>query len=134
MTSFLGVIALLLILGGIALGVRSVTGHGGYSGDPRGADVVKFEIDSDAVGRSEPVSLVIPPGAKDTGRPVLVFLHGRSGDEDPFLPGDDALEGALAASGIDFTEHRWPGAHDGDYWNSHWDEYLDFYADALEKC
>ena len=276
-TGFLGLMALLLILGGITLGVRTVIDDGDFSGDPRGAAVVKFEIDSGAVGRSEPVSLVIPPGAKDEGRPLLVFLHGRSGDEnstlvdamfaeldalgdrapvvvapdgggssywhdrdsgewgdyvfdevipqalersganperiaiggismggfgaldiarlhpgafcavgghspaiwasagetapgafddaadfadhdlvlaagtdpaglagprlwldagdqDPFLAGDDALEAALAASGVDFTEHRWPGAHDGDYWNSHWASYLDFYAGALERC
>jgi enterochelin esterase-like enzyme len=57
-----------------------------------------------------------------------------AGDEDPFLPGDDAFAAALAGSGIEIEEHRWPGGHEGEYWNEHWDEYLRFYADALERC
>jgi S-formylglutathione hydrolase FrmB len=57
-----------------------------------------------------------------------------AGDEDPFLPGDDAFAAALAGSGIEIEEHRWPGGHEGEYWNQHWDEYLRFYARALERC
>ena len=34
---------------------------------------------------------------------------------------------------IDFvTFHIWPGGHDGDYWNKHFDEYVKFYADACD--
>lgn len=57
-----------------------------------------------------------------------------AGDEDPFLPGDDAFIAELESSGADLTSERWPGGHDSDYWNSHWDEYLAFYADALAEC
>jgi S-formylglutathione hydrolase FrmB len=74
-----------LALAGAAVAAILVAGGQGYSGDPRGADVEQFEIDSGAVGRSEPVSLVIPPGAKDEGRPLLVLLHGRDGDENSML-------------------------------------------------
>ena len=28
----------------------------------------------------------------------------------------------------------WPGAHEGNYWRSHWDDYLRFYASALARC
>lgn len=269
--------AALVVGGAIAFGIWTVIDDGTYSGDPQGADVEKFDIDSEAVGRSEPVSLVIPPGAEGEGRPLLVFLHGRNGDEnstlvdamfdelkdlgdkapivvapdggggsywhdrddgdwgtyvvdevipeaiersgadpdrvaiggismggfgaldiarlnpgafcavgahspaiwatagetapgafddaedfsnhdlvaaastdpagldgpelwldagdeDPFVPGDDAFLGALTSSGIEVEDRRWPGAHTGDYWNEHWDEYLDFYARALDRC
>jgi S-formylglutathione hydrolase FrmB len=27
-----------------------------------------------------------------------------------------------------------PGGHDSDYWNSHWGEYMRFYAQALAAC
>lgn len=45
-----------------------------------------------------------------------------------------AFTDALAASGLSVEEHHWPGAHDGDYWNAHWDEYLRFYGSALADC
>ena len=47
------------------------------------------------------------------------------GDEDPFIPGDDALAQAM---GVEV--HRYPGEHDREYWDAHWPEYLRFYANA----
>jgi S-formylglutathione hydrolase FrmB len=57
-----------------------------------------------------------------------------AGDEDPFLPGDEAFAAALRSAGAPLTERSWPGGHDEDYWNSHWAAYLRFYADALSQC
>jgi S-formylglutathione hydrolase FrmB len=58
-----------------------------------------------------------------------------AGAEDPFQPGDRAFAGALENAGDDVTAKLTrPGGHDGDYWNSHWGEYLRFYANALAKC
>jgi len=57
-----------------------------------------------------------------------------AGDDDPFVPGDDAFVSALEGSGIAIDRHSWPGGHDGDYWNAHWARYLRFYADALADC
>jgi S-formylglutathione hydrolase FrmB len=57
-----------------------------------------------------------------------------TGDEDPFVPGVDAFAAALDSIGAPLTEKRWPGGHDGEYWASHWDEYMGFYADALQDC
>ena len=45
------------------------------------------------------------------------------GTEDPFVPGARALASATGAK-----VHSYPGAHNWDYWDSHWDEYLRFYA------
>ena len=57
-----------------------------------------------------------------------------AGEEDPFLPGDGAFTDALGAAGVAVSSKTWPGGHDSEYWQRHWDEYLDFYADALAKC
>jgi S-formylglutathione hydrolase FrmB len=57
-----------------------------------------------------------------------------AGDRDPFLPGDEAFLAALEAAGADVTAHTWPGGHDRDYWDRHWEDYLEFYADELERC
>jgi S-formylglutathione hydrolase FrmB len=57
-----------------------------------------------------------------------------AGDEDPFRPGDDAFAQALELVGADATVHIWPGAHEGEYWDAHWRDYLRFYARALRRC
>jgi endo-alpha-1,4-polygalactosaminidase (GH114 family) len=41
----------------------------------------------------------------------------------------EALAGALG-----IRARRWPGGHDGDYWNEHWPDYARFYARALARC
>ena len=41
-----------------------------------------------------------------------------AGDADPFRPGDDAFAANLRAAGAHASVHRWPGGHDGDYWNA----------------
>jgi S-formylglutathione hydrolase FrmB len=65
-----------------------------------------------------------------TGQPLWID----SGDEDPFIPGDDALIAALESAGADLTASREPGGHESEYWNGRWDEYLGFYAKALAQC
>jgi S-formylglutathione hydrolase FrmB len=271
----LAVLCLLSVLG-VGLAIWTLATDEGYDADPQGAEVTRLSVDSDAIGASQPVSVVIPAGGGE-GRPLLVFLHGRgddeqsylvepmfealhglgdrapvvafpdggdssywhdrssgewaryvidevipeaveasgadadrvaiggismggfgafdlarlnpgefcavgghspaiwatagetaagafddaddfaghdlvtaaatdpagldgpelwldAGDADPFLPGDDAFVAGLEASGLTIERHTWPGGHDGEYWNAHWDEYLDFYAEALAAC
>ena len=57
-----------------------------------------------------------------------------AGDADPFRPGDAAFAANLRAAGAHTSVHRWPGGHNGDYWNAHWGDYLRFYARALKRC
>jgi len=40
------------------------------------------------------------------------------------------LADELRDNGADVTFHMWPGAHEGPYWDRHFKDYLDFYADA----
>jgi S-formylglutathione hydrolase FrmB len=68
---------------------------------------------------------------------VAMARHGRparhvwldAGDADPFVPGDRAL-----ASALGIRLHTAPGGHDDKYWHAHYDDYLRFYARALELC
>jgi S-formylglutathione hydrolase FrmB len=57
-----------------------------------------------------------------------------AGNDDPFLPGDEAFESALRSAGLDPVVRGGSGGHDSGYWNGNWREYLGFYARALNKC
>ena len=50
--------------------------------------------------------------------------------KDELRPPDALLARELRARGADVSFHVWPGDHDGDYWDKHFDEYLNFYVEA----
>jgi enterochelin esterase-like enzyme len=57
------------------------------------------------------------------------------GDQDWFVPGNEAFVTALEQSTkTSLTAHVWPGGHDAAYWDTHWPEYLNFYAKSLSHC
>jgi S-formylglutathione hydrolase FrmB len=56
------------------------------------------------------------------------------GTEDPFRAADTTLVDALRHHGQPVDFHVWPGGHDQAYWDSHWGDYLAFYANALAAC
>jgi S-formylglutathione hydrolase FrmB len=56
------------------------------------------------------------------------------GSEDPFRSADTTFAQTLRSKGLNVEFHVWPGRHEAAYWNSHWGNYLDFYARALEHC
>ncbi len=88
--------------------------HGAVSADSRGAEVIDLEIDSRAVGRTEPVSVVVP--AEHAAHPaLLVFLHGRGSDEDSTL--GDAMYDGLAALGKRAPVVAFPDGGDSSYWH-----------------
>jgi S-formylglutathione hydrolase FrmB len=53
-----------------------------------------------------------------------------AGTQDPFIPGDRALDRALRSVRL----RTYPGAHEGPYWRAHYGAYLRFYAAALARC
>jgi S-formylglutathione hydrolase FrmB len=58
-----------------------------------------------------------------------------AGDQDPFRhTGLDEFAEALRANGAEIIFHIWPGTHGGEYWRSHYDDYVRFYARALARC
>jgi len=52
------------------------------------------------------------------------------GEQDPLRPAAERLADELKKDGADITFHTWPGEHAGPYWDRHFADYLDFYADA----
>jgi S-formylglutathione hydrolase FrmB len=52
------------------------------------------------------------------------------GDHDFLRPAAEKLADELRDNGTDVTFHVWPGGHAGPYWDRHFTDYLEFYADA----
>ena len=74
-------------------------------------------------------------GAARSGDPyrgMAVWLD--AGTLDPFRAADTTLAGELRADGQAVQFHIWPGSHEISYWDSHWGDYLRFYAAALAGC
>jgi S-formylglutathione hydrolase FrmB len=87
--------------------------------------------DADDFERNDVVGAAASNPAPFTSQPVWLD----AGAQDPFQPGDQVFADELQADGADATiKLDRPGGHDGDYWNSHWDDYLRFYAGALHDC
>jgi S-formylglutathione hydrolase FrmB len=84
--------------------------------DRHGADVETLTIDSKAVGDELAVSVVVPEDAGDDGRPLLVFLHGRDGNEDSELGNDELFE-TLEELGDRAPIVALPDGGDDSYWH-----------------
>jgi S-formylglutathione hydrolase FrmB len=87
----------------------------------------ELSIDSEAVGETLPTEVIVPEGADDEGRPILLFLHGRGeGGEDHVL--NEEMYEALA----DLGEHApivvSPSGGDHSYWHDRaggdWEAYV----------
>ncbi|HET6829942.1 MAG TPA: alpha/beta hydrolase-fold protein [Solirubrobacterales bacterium] len=87
---------------------------GEINADPRGAAVTRIEIESEAVGATEEVSVVVPADHVEQP-PLLVFLHGRGNDEDSNLV--DAMYEGLADLGERAPVVAFPDGGDSSYWH-----------------
>jgi S-formylglutathione hydrolase FrmB len=87
----------------------------GWGADTRGARVLRFSIASRFVHRSLPVVAVVPAGAGSRRRPLLVFLHGKGGDQNSEL--DDAMFAALAELGPRAPDVVFPYGSPDSYWH-----------------
>ena len=54
------------------------------------------------------------------------------GNRDELRPTAARLARELKSDGADVSFHVWPGAHDGSYWDAHFNDYLRVYADACD--
>ena len=98
-----------------ALLAVAAAGCGGA--DRRGAHVTRIAFDSEAVGREQHVTVVVPPrGAPDGLRPLLLFLHGRGGDDESEL-GTQPLFTALRRLGARAPIVAFPDGDDHSYWH-----------------
>jgi S-formylglutathione hydrolase FrmB len=68
----------------------------------------------------------------DPYRPMAVWID--VGSQDPFRAADTTFVDALRRHGQRVEFQVWPGGHDQAYWDSHWGDYLGFYAGALAAC
>jgi S-formylglutathione hydrolase FrmB len=85
-------------------------------GDPHGARVTRIAFDSAAAGRTEHVTVVVPPGRAPRGpRPLLVFLHGRGADDRSYL--DTPMFTALRRLGARAPIVAFPDGGDHSYWH-----------------
>jgi S-formylglutathione hydrolase FrmB len=91
-----------------------------------GADVEHFTIQSKAVHKKVRETAVIPNGTDGKGRPLLVFLHGRGGDEDSDLT--DAMFAGLHALGGRAPVVVFPDGGFDRYWHNrrggNWGSYV----------
>jgi S-formylglutathione hydrolase FrmB len=106
-------LAALVALVVVAVAVWLVVG-GGTSADRRGAAVDEVTIESEAVGESLPLSVVEPDEAPERP-PLLVFLHGRDGDEESGLV--DEMFAALDELGSRAPVVAFPDGGGSSYWH-----------------
>jgi len=104
-----------------------------------GARVIDFTINSQLLDREMPVKVVVPPGARDGRRSLLVFLHGRGEDENSYLV--EPMFEALAKQGgkapvVAFPEggpdSYWHDRDDGDWGSYVLDEVVPEVAERFE--
>ncbi len=80
-----------------------------------GSRVTDFSVDSKLLGREMPVEVVIPPGAQDGRRSLLVFLHGRGEDETSYLV--EPMFEALRREGGKAPVVAFPEGDPDSYWH-----------------
>jgi S-formylglutathione hydrolase FrmB len=84
--------------------------------DRHGATVASIDIDSKDVGVRLRTTVVVPAGRPAGKRPLLIFLHGRSGNSQSEL--DDAFFSALAALGDRAPLVAFPNGGNHSYWHN----------------
>jgi enterochelin esterase-like enzyme len=96
----------------------------------RGARVIDWRVDSELLGSEQPVTVVVPQGARDGKRSLLVFLHGRGEDHRSYL--DDEMYAALARQGGTAPVVAFPRGGPDSYWHDRGDgEWGSYVADEV---
>lgn len=80
-----------------------------------GARVIDWSVESELIDEELPVKVVVPPGARDGKRSLLVFLHGRGGNESSSLT--DAMFEGLTAQGGTAPVVAFPQGGPDAYWH-----------------
>jgi enterochelin esterase-like enzyme len=93
----------------------------------RGSDDISFGFDNAAdFARHDLIGIARRHSPYDA--PVWIDV----GDRDSLRPAVAKLARELEADDADVSFHVWPGAHESGYWDAHFAQYLDFYADACD--
>lgn len=107
------VLALAAVAAAIAGGWAIVTQA--IEPERHGAASERFQVASSALGRKVAVRVIVPAGGAK-GRPLLVYLHGRNGDENSESR-NQALFDALAAEGQRAPVVAFPSGGRDKYWH-----------------
>ena len=107
------VLALAALAAFIVAGWTVVTGVIGA--DEHGASSESFRMSSRTLGRKVAVRVVVPSGGAK-GRPLLVYLHGRNGDENSERRNQAMFDG-LAAAGERAPVVAFPDGARDKYWH-----------------
>jgi S-formylglutathione hydrolase FrmB len=98
--------------------------------DTHGAQVVRYTIDSHRVHQAMPQAGVVPGGAGDMRRPLLVFLHGKGGSQESGLK--PQMFSALARLGGRAPDVVFPYGGEDSYWHNRSDgEWADYVIDEV---
>jgi S-formylglutathione hydrolase FrmB len=105
---------------------------GGHSAAlwPRAADTAAGAFDN--AGDFARNNVLGAAGTSNLYGRVPVWLDVGTGDS--FQPADAALARELRAHGANVKFSPAPGGHDSSYWDSRWQDYMAFYAQALRAC
>jgi S-formylglutathione hydrolase FrmB len=99
-----------------------------------GAQIVHFTINSPLVHQAMPVTAVIPAGSSGRRRPLVVFLHGKGGDENSSI--DSRLFAALASLGARAPDVVFPYGGPDSYWHDRadgaWGSYV--YSEVIPQA
>jgi S-formylglutathione hydrolase FrmB len=91
----------------------------------RGSDGAAYAFGGDADFARHDL-LTLAQHRSPYGSPVWIDV----GNHDDLRPAATKLASELKADGAKISFHVWPGVHDGRYWDAHFAQYLDFYANA----
>jgi len=127
---------LLRILGAVAVVIGAilikdaVLDGGVESQATAGSRVIDWRVESELLGEELPVSVVIPPGARDGRRSLLVFLHGRGDDHETYL--EEEMFDALDRQGGRAPVVAFPRGGPDSYWHDREDgEWGSYVTDEL---
>lgn len=108
-----------LVIGlGLWRGIAGLVDDDVRSGDKaaHGARIVRYAFESRFVHRTMAQTAAVPSGASRVKRPLLVFLHGRGGDNE--ANSNDAFYRALRGLGTKAPIVVFPDGGDSSYWHA----------------
>ncbi len=109
------IVAITLVLA-VVLALAAVVVVHALQLDTQGAQVTRIVVASHAVHSRRHVTVVVPSGPQpSTARPLLVFLHGRGGDDRS--SDDDAFFAALHRLGATAPVVAFPDGGGSSYWH-----------------
>lgn len=104
-----------LVVAGAAIATKALILESEAAPATAGATVRDFSVRSELLDQRLPVEVVVPPGAREGSRSLVVFLHGRGDDERSYL--DEEMFRALGREGGRAPVVAFPRGGPDSYWH-----------------